>query len=100
LCASKSQIAKAARERVAFMSAVWLDPPDCGTGLDFRKRHLKALAGGFAQVLNLLNLCEPGRTVKPATSRSTGGKSGRTIQAQGEGLRAHREAFGGTRGRG
>jgi hypothetical protein len=45
---SSRRIAKATRERVAFMSAVWLDPPDCGTGLDVRKRHLKGLAGRFA----------------------------------------------------
>jgi hypothetical protein len=35
------------------MSIVGLDPPDFRTVSDFRKRHLKALAGLFAQVLKL-----------------------------------------------
>jgi transposase len=47
------RIAKAARERVDFMSIVGLDPPDFRTVSDFRKRHLKALAGLFGQVLRL-----------------------------------------------
>ena len=50
---SSRRIAKAARERVDFMSLVGLDPPDFRTVSDFRKRHLKALAGLFAQVLKL-----------------------------------------------
>ena len=50
---SSRRIAKAARERVDFMSVVGLDPPDFRTVSDFRKRHLKALAGLFAQVLKL-----------------------------------------------
>src|SRR5947208_3311932 len=45
---SSRRIAKAARERVDFMSIVGLDPPDFRTVSDFRKRHLKALAGLFA----------------------------------------------------
>ena len=47
------RIAKAARERVDFMSIVGLDPPDFRTVSDFRKRHLKALARLFGQVLKL-----------------------------------------------
>jgi transposase len=47
------RIAKAARERVDFMSIVGLDPQDFRTVSDFRKRHLKALAGLFGQVLRL-----------------------------------------------
>ena len=35
------------------MSIVGLDPPDFRTVSDFRKRHLKALAGLFGQVLKL-----------------------------------------------
>jgi transposase len=35
------------------MSLVGLDPPDFRTVSDFRKRHLRALAGLFAQVLKL-----------------------------------------------
>ena len=50
---SSRRIAKAAGERVDFMSIVGLDPPDFRTVSDFRKRHLKALAGLFAQVLKL-----------------------------------------------
>jgi hypothetical protein len=47
------RIAKAARERVDFMSVVGLDPPDFRTVSEFRERHLKALAGLFGQVLRL-----------------------------------------------
>src|SRR5271157_910878 len=50
---SSRRIAKAARERVDFMSIVGLDAPDFRTVSDFRKRHLKALAGLFTQVLKL-----------------------------------------------
>ncbi|MBV8104145.1 MAG: transposase [Hyphomicrobiales bacterium] len=64
---SSRRIAKAARERVDFMSIVGLDPPDFRTVSDFRKRHLKALAGLFAQVLKL---CEQaGARRRSATSR-------------------------------
>ena len=52
---SSRRIAKAARERVDFLSIVGLDPPDFRTVSDFRKRHLKALAGLFGQVLNCAN---------------------------------------------
>ena len=58
---SSRRIAKAARERVDFISIVGLDPPDFRTISDFRKRHLKALAGLFAQVLKL---CEQAGLVK------------------------------------
>ncbi len=50
---SSRRIAKAARERIAFMSIVGLDPPDFRPVSEFRKRHLKALAGLFGQVLKL-----------------------------------------------
>jgi len=50
---SSRRIGKAARERVDFMSIVGLDAPDFRTVSDFRKRHLKALAGLFTQVLKL-----------------------------------------------
>src|SRR5271166_2029344 len=50
---SSRRIAKAARERVDFMSIVGLDAPDFRTVSDFCKQHLKALAGLFAQVLKL-----------------------------------------------
>jgi len=50
---SSRRIAKACIERVDFMMIVALDPPDFRTISDFRKRHLKALAGLFVQVLRL-----------------------------------------------
>ena len=40
-------------ERADFMMIVAGDPPDFRTISDFRKRHLKALAGLFVQVLKL-----------------------------------------------
>src|SRR6201997_3578967 len=58
---SSRRIAKAAGERVDFMSIVGLDPPDFRTISDFRKRHLKTLAGLFGQVLKL---CEQAGLVK------------------------------------
>jgi transposase len=50
---SSRRIAKAAVERADFMMIVAGDPPDFRTISEFRKRHLKALAALFAQVLQL-----------------------------------------------
>jgi transposase len=50
---SSRRIAKAAQERADFMMIVAGDPPDFRTISEFRKRHLKALAGLFVQVLKL-----------------------------------------------
>ena len=50
---SSRRIAKAALERADFMLIVAGDPPDFRTICDFRKRHLKALASLFVQVLKL-----------------------------------------------
>jgi transposase len=50
---SSRRIAKAARERADFMMIAAGDPPDFRTISEFRKRHLKALAGLFVQVLQL-----------------------------------------------
>jgi len=50
---SSRRIAKAAVERADFMMIVAGDPPDFRTISDFRKRHLKALAALFVQVLQL-----------------------------------------------
>jgi transposase len=50
---SSRRIARAAVERSDFMMIVALDPPDFRTLSDFRKRHLKALACLFVQVLKL-----------------------------------------------
>jgi transposase len=58
---SSRRIAQACRERVDFMSIIALDPPDFRTISNFRKRHLKALAGLFVQILKL---CEKAGLVK------------------------------------
>ena len=50
---SSRRIAKACGERVDFMSIVALDAPDFRTIAEFRRRHLRALAGLFVQVLAL-----------------------------------------------
>src|SRR5690242_19659763 len=50
---SSRRIAMATVERADFMMIVAGDPPDFRTISDFRKRHLKALAGLFVQVLKL-----------------------------------------------
>jgi len=50
---SSRRIARAAVERADFMMIVAGDPPDFRTIAEFRKRHLKALAGLFVQVLKL-----------------------------------------------
>ena len=50
---SSRRIAKAGVERADFMIIVAGDPPDFRTISDFRRRHLKALAGLFVQVLQL-----------------------------------------------
>jgi transposase len=50
---SSRRIANAAVERADFMLIVAGDPPDFRTISDFRKRHLKALASLFVQVLKL-----------------------------------------------
>jgi transposase len=47
------RIARAAVERADFMMIVAGDAPDFRTVSDFRRRHLKALAGLFVQVLKL-----------------------------------------------
>ena len=74
---SSRRIAKATRERVDFMSIVGLDPPDFRTVSDFRKRHLKALAGLFGQVLKL---CEQAGYVMLGMSRPMGRRSRRSHQ--------------------
>jgi transposase len=50
---SSRRLARACLERADFMMIVAGDPPDFRTISDFRKRHLKALAGLFVQVLKL-----------------------------------------------
>jgi transposase len=50
---SSRRIAKACVERADFMMIAALDAPDFRTISEFRKRHLKQLAGLFVQVLKL-----------------------------------------------
>src|SRR6187397_1541828 len=50
---SSRRIAKAAVERADFMMIAAGDPPDFRTVSEFRRRHLKALADLFVQVLKL-----------------------------------------------
>jgi transposase len=50
---SSRRLAKACVERADFMMIVAGDPPDFRTISEFRRRHLKALAGLFVQVLQL-----------------------------------------------
>jgi transposase len=58
---SSRRIARACVERVDFMMIAAHDPPDFRTISDFRKRHLKALAALFVQVLKL---CEKAGLVR------------------------------------
>jgi len=53
---SSRRIAKACLDRADFMMIVALDPPDFRTISEFRKRHLKALASLFLQVLKLAEM--------------------------------------------
>ena len=50
---SSRRIARASVERADFMMIVAGDPPDFRTISEFRRRHLRALAGLFVQVLKL-----------------------------------------------
>ena len=50
---SSRRLARASVERADFMMIVAGDPPDFRTISEFRRRHLKALAGLFVQVLRL-----------------------------------------------
>jgi transposase len=50
---SSRRLAKACEERVDVMVVTGMNKPDFRTISDFRKRHLKALAGLFVQVLEL-----------------------------------------------
>jgi transposase len=50
---SSRRIARACRERTDFLMIVALDAPDFRTISEFRRRHLGALSGLFAQVLRL-----------------------------------------------
>ena len=66
------RIAKAARERVDFLSIVGLDPPDFRTVSDFRKRHLKALLGLVRASFS--EPCRTGGTCEARPCRADGTK--------------------------
>ena len=72
---SSRRIARATVERADFMMIVAGDPPDFRTISEFRRRHLKALAALFVQVLQL---AEKAGLVKLGTWRSTAPRSRRT----------------------
>ncbi len=75
---SSRRIAQACRERVDFMSIVALDPPDFRTISSFRKRHMKALAELFLQVLKL---CEKAGLVKLGHVALDGSKRAQSAEA-------------------
>jgi len=58
---SSRRIAQACEERVDFMAVTGLNKPDFRTVSEFRRRHLKALAGLFEQVLRM---CQAAGLVK------------------------------------
>jgi transposase len=58
---SSRRIARACKERVDFMAVTAMNQPDFRTVSDFRKRHLKALASLFHQVLRL---CQRAKMVR------------------------------------
>ena len=81
---SSRRIAKAALGRADFMMIVAGDPPDFRTISDFRKRHLRALASLFVQVLKL---AEKAGLVKLGHVALDDQDQGERVQAQGHELR-------------
>ena len=86
---SSRRIARACTERVDFMAIVALDAPDFRTISEFRRRHLKALAGLFLQVLKL---CERAGLVTLGHVALDDQDQGECVQAQGDELRVYEEA--------
>ena len=80
---SSRRIAKAAVERADFMMIVAGDPADFRTISEFRRRHLKALASLFVQVLKL---AEKAGLVKLGHVALDGTSQGECVQAQGDEL--------------
>jgi transposase len=98
---SSRRIAKACIERADFMMIVAGDPPDFRTISDFRKRHLKALAGLFVQVLKLAekaglvklgHVALDGTKIKANASRHRAMSYGRMHEAEAK-LRAEVAAW-------
>ena len=90
---SSRRIAKAAVERADFMMIVAGDPPDFRTISEFRRRHLKALAGLFVQVLKLAEKAGSGEARARGARRHQ--DQGERVEAQSDELRAHEEAGSG-----
>ena len=88
---SSRRIAKACEERVAFMAVTGMQRPDFRTISDFRKRHLGALAGLFAQVLRLCrraglvklgHVALDGTKIKANASKHKAMSYGRMVKAE------------------
>ena len=88
---SSRRIAKACEERVDFMAVTGLQRPDFRTISDFRKRHLAALSGLFAQVLGLCrraglvklgHVALDGTKIKANASKHKAMSYGRMVKAE------------------
>src|SRR5512134_4077167 len=98
---SSRRIAQACEERVDFMAVTGLNKPDFRTISEFRRRHLAALAGMFAQVLKLCqaaglvklgHVAVDGTKLKANASRHKAMSYGRMKQAEPK-LKAEVEAW-------
>jgi transposase len=85
------RIAKACEERVDFMAVTGMQRPDFRTISDFRKRHLRALAALFVQVLGLCreaglvklgHVALDGTKIKANASKHKAMSYGRMVQAE------------------
>ena len=88
---SSRRIAKACEERVDFMAVTAMQKPDFRTVSDFRKRHLGALSGLFAQVLRLCrraglvklgHVALDGTKIKANASKHKAMSYGRMVKAE------------------
>ena len=88
---SSRRIAKACEERVDFMAVTAMRKPDFRTVSDFRKRHLGALSGLFAQVLRLCrraglvklgHVALDGTKIKANASKHKAMSYGRMVKAE------------------
>jgi transposase len=95
---SSRRIARACVERADFMMIAALDAPDFRTISEFRKRHLKQLAGLFVQVLKLAEKAGPGAARACRARRHQ--DQGECLQTHGDELRAYEEAPSRAAGRG
>ena len=88
---SSRRIAKACEERVDFMAVTAMRKPDFRTVSDFRKRHLGALSGLFAQVprlcrraglVKLGHVALDGTKIKANASKHKAMSYGRMVKAE------------------